>query len=57
MSISPNRTIYTGNNDIDIIYRTSSDSTEKTMTLKAHSAYQFESTTEIRGSGGDIYVI
>lgn len=57
MSISPNRTIYTGNNDISIRYKTSDNSSERTMTLRAHTAYQFDTTTEIIGSGGDIFII
>lgn len=57
ISVSPNRTIYTGKNDINITYKTASHSEEKTLKLLAHRAYQFSDTTEIRASGGPIFVI
>ena len=57
LSVSPNRTIYTGNKNVEILYRTGENSEEKRMTLEAHRAYQFSTTTEIRASGGSIFVI
>lgn len=40
-----------------IKYRSSADSIEKFDTLRAYTAYQFDSTTEIIAESGDIFVI
>ena len=57
ISVSPNRTIYTGKNNVHITYKTASNPEERTLTLLAHRAYQFSDTTEIRANGGPIFVI